>query len=278
MRLDLGDHALVGELHAAQRPRRNAVLLHGLAGTRADWTDILPAFQPSTNAITLDLAGHGDSTAPVRPLGFDQVAESFVRVLNGLQLDRAIWVGYSFGARLLLPFALRYPERVEALVLLSVHPGLEGEACTERRRQDEADARLMETNGLDAWLESWHQRPAFATRRRDTDSWRAEVERKRRTNHAAPLARLMRGLGLGAQPALLERASQIQAPTLLLAGALDPPYLRHAQDLARRIPNGRFEAIPAAGHAVHTENPTAVQDALRVFLHELPVRISARGP
>ena len=58
-------------------------------------------------------------------------------------------------------------------------------------------------------------------------------------------------------PPFWERLGAIQAPTLVLAGAEDPPYIAFAKRLAAIIPRSRAVVVPEAGHAVHLEQPEA---------------------
>lgn len=271
MRVDVGDHAWATTVHRAARTGRTAILLHGFAGSREDWRNVLDAFGPRTTVVTVDLIGHGESDAPEDPgpYAFDRVADALARLADGLGIESAVWVGYSFGARLLLPFALRHPERMDALVLESAHPGISSAAERRRRRdQDLDDAALLETAGLDAFLDRWHARPAFATRRQRAADWMAEVERRRRTNRAPALARCLRGLGLGAQPPLDARLDRIRLPVLLLAGERDEGYSHLARRMASRLPEAQLVVAPGAGHCVHAEAPRAYAAAALRFVAE----------
>ena len=74
-------------------------------------------------------------------------------------------------------------------------------------------------------------------------------------------------MGAGAQAPLHERLSTIEAPTLLLAGALDTKYVGQAEQMAQKLPNATMRVVEGAGHAAHLERPEAfarlVQDQLR---------------
>ncbi len=268
MRIDVGDHELAASSHLALGRRRTVILLHGLAGSRQDWNPFVDALRPECQVVTLDLVGHGESGIPPhRPLTFDRVADELVRVADHFGAARPTWIGYSFGARLLLHLALRHPDRVGALVLESAHPGIQDPAARARRaRQDEDDAALLEREGLETFLDAWHRRDAFQTRRRATRAWDQEVQRKRTSNRPAHLARCLRDLGVGAQPPLLERAAEIKAPTLLLAGSLDVPYVEFARSLHESMARSTLTVVPDVGHCIHCEDPHAWTSQVRSFL------------
>jgi pimeloyl-ACP methyl ester carboxylesterase len=67
----------------------------------------------------------------------------------------------------------------------------------------------------------------------------------------------------------MDRLSEIQVPTLVLAGRHDflfPP--EHQAILADRLPNARLEIIERAGHNPHMERPNEVIEILRSFIAE----------
>lgn len=271
MRIDVGGYKIEVQAYKQKKSRRSVVLLHGLAGTGKDWDPILPVFAPDHDVYTVDLIGHGASDAPTDPdlYTFDALSNALVKLADGLGLQRPIWMGYSLGARLALNFALKHPERVGGLVLESVHPGFDSHhAHAQRMRQDREDAEIVRREGLDVFFERWHRRPVFDTRRKHTQRWAMEVEKKRATNKPEPLANCLQGLGVGAQDYLIEKAQMIDAPTLLVAGLLDPTYVGFARDLRERIPNSRLELVHYAGHGVHIEDADAFRNAIRRFLDE----------
>ena len=61
----------------------------------------------------------------------------------------------------------------------------------------------------------------------------------------------------------LEAAANIKCPALLILGKRDQMApMKAAQALAARIPNARTVALEGAGHALMSEQPDAVLDAL----------------
>ena len=69
-----------------------------------------------------------------------------------------------------------------------------------------------------------------------------------------------------ADPAFVDRATSIEAPVLVLHGALDPRPKRVAERLAASLPHARLVIIPKAGHSPWIEQPKATREALRRFL------------
>lgn len=250
---------------------RAILFLHGYAGTGADWEPLRTALPSGWRFVAPDLPGHGESPMPPA-ISFDKFPAMVDALLDSLQIKKAVFVGYSLGARLALSLAAHIPNRVEGLVLESAHPGLpDDDHRAERRDRDESDARTLEMDGLDAFFSKWHERPVFATRR-NGPGWTEEVAKKRSTNHPRRLAAVMRGLGLSAQPDFLPLLRNYEGPMLLVAGAQDKPYVEHAQRIAAQKPKRRRIVLAHCGHNVHTEQPIVFRDALLGFLQTLPHR------
>ena len=97
------------------------ILIHGLAASLFDWVDLLPALaQAGYHGYALDLLGHGESHKPNRIEDYhvENVFDHFCFWLDSIdQREPLTLVGHSLGGYLALEYALRYPERVRALVL-----------------------------------------------------------------------------------------------------------------------------------------------------------------
>ena len=102
---------------------RPVILIHGLAASLHDWDDLLPALaRTGYSAYALDLLGHGESLKPTELNAYneDAVFGHFKGWLDSLKLERsAVLVGHSLGGYFCLRFAMQFPERVRALVLVN---------------------------------------------------------------------------------------------------------------------------------------------------------------
>ena len=96
------------------------VLLHG-SDHRDDWKVWEPLL-PLGDAYSLvipDLVGYGSSSAPVETPDYRVQADTIKDLLERLSVEKTNLMGTSWGGQVALEFALKWPEAVEALVLLS---------------------------------------------------------------------------------------------------------------------------------------------------------------
>jgi 2-succinyl-6-hydroxy-2,4-cyclohexadiene-1-carboxylate synthase len=169
-------------------------------------------------------------------------------------------VGYSMGGRIALHRALAEPGRWPALILIGVSAGVDDPPA--RRAADEELAAWVEQHPIEEVVARWEAQPVFATQTKEL----VDAQRSGRLSYApAELADLLRGFGQGVMPPVWDRLPELEAPVLLLAGALDEAYVAAGERMASLLPNGTFEAVPAAGHAAHLEQPDAVAERIDSF-------------
>ena len=265
--VDVGDglrlHAAV---HGTGPP---VVLLHGFTGAGDTWDALRVALGHTRTVVAVDLPGHGRSTAPVHPARYRlaRFADDLRRVLDALAIDRTALLGYSLGARAALRFALAHGDRVTALVLESVSPGIADEADRAARARSDAElAEAIERGGIAAFVDRWERLPLWASQAALPEATRAALRSQRLLNDPRGLANSLCGAGAGAEPAVGDRLPALAVPTLLVAGELDAKYADIARAMAEAIPDARAAVVPGAGHAVHLEQPAAFASLVGGFL------------
>lgn len=250
--------AATSELHAVRQGEGpSVVLVHGFTQTSTSWQPIATDLAQDHRVVSVDGPGHGRSCAV--QVGLWEGARLLGRVGG-----TAAYVGYSMGGRLCLHLALSNPSLVRALVLLGATAGYEDAAERAARRDaDEALARGLETDGVDAFLEQWLAQPLFA----DLSPDAADVE-ARRANTATGLAASLRLTGTGTQdPPLWPRLAELEMPVLVVAGEADLKFRAIGERLTASIgSNAQMATVTGAGHAAHLEAPEAFLGVIRPFL------------
>jgi len=234
------------------------LLLHGFTGSARSWSRQIEPWSAQHRVIAPDLLGHGGSDAPTDPAAYalERQAHDLAELLALLEASPAAVVGYSMGARLALVLALSCPDAVDRLVLESPSAGIaDPGARSTRRAADERRADDLEADGLESFIDRWEALPLFASHAALPDDARAELRAERLGHDPRGLAASLRGAGQGVMPPLQDRLAQIEAPTLVVAGALDPAGLERARTVARGMPDARLEIISDAGHSPHLEAP-----------------------
>lgn len=95
------------------------VLLHGGLGAIEMFGPNLPVLAQSRQVIAVDLQGHGRTADIDRPLNVAFMADDIAALLKHLRVEQADIMGYSLGGGVALQTAIRHPEVVRKLVVIS---------------------------------------------------------------------------------------------------------------------------------------------------------------
>ena len=93
------------------------VLLHGNGEDSSYFVHQIAHFSKSYRVIAIDTRGHGQSPRGEGPFAIKQFAEDLKDFLDAINITKAVILGFSDGGNIALEFVLKYPERVEKLIL-----------------------------------------------------------------------------------------------------------------------------------------------------------------
>ncbi|MEE8580127.1 MAG: alpha/beta fold hydrolase [Myxococcota bacterium] len=232
------------------------VLIPGFGSDASVFAYQLPALREHYRASTLHPRGVGLSDGPeaaVYEVGL--LANDTAVVVEGA----AHLVGVSLGAAIALELALRAPESVRSLTLITPFIELGGRLAAVLdawcRIATEAAAETL-AGALIPWLFS----PEFLA---DEARRRRSVAAFARAAPAVPPATLARSAaGMRAwSGSRREDLSRVSAPTLVITAGQDL-LAPDGEEVAAAIPKSRLVVVPGAGHAVTLEAPQAVNTAL----------------
>ena len=252
----------MGTVHVGPAPRLAVsvagdgplvLFLHGIRGDRHNWAPQLEAFSQRWRAAAWDARGYGDSDDYEGPLQFDHFCGDVLRVAEHFGARRMHLVGLSMGGRIARNFALRFPERLQSLTLVSTQPGFDSLAPEEVRRFVTERRSAPTPEGVRRLLGSRAEPAAFE------NLWRSVCAVRE-----APYQKTLEASVAQDRGAPIEN---IRVPTLVVAGDEDtvyPPAL--AQETARRIPNARLVMIEGAGHLPNLEQPARFNDIVMDFI------------
>jgi 3-oxoadipate enol-lactonase len=219
------------------------VLLHGLTATRryvVMGSKYLERY--GHRVISYDARGHGESepAASKREYAYDDLAADLEAVLDRLGVERAVLVGASMGAHTAVRFALRSPDRVGGMVVIT--PGFAPDHGSEEvTARYDAYAAGLRSAGIDGFLAAMDQS-------RLPEQWRETVMtviRQRLSGHrhleavadaleVVPRSRPFESWG---------QLAQFEIPTLVVGSRdeADPDHPLHvAERYAAAIPNAEL--------------------------------------
>jgi pimeloyl-ACP methyl ester carboxylesterase len=241
------------------------VLLHGWNGSTFDMRYAIPELAQQHRVIALDLLGYGYSARPADGDYSIGGQVEFVRgVMDGLGIARATVLGHSMGGAIATQLALRYPDRVERLVLVS--------SATVREMQRGRLVGLLLRPFVPLLTLIFARRSAVRRALRGVVHDPALVTPEVIEGHYRPLR--MKGHMEASSKQLSDRrhdapfdARQIRKQTLILWGEHDRVVpLSTGRELAQLIPNAELAIARGAGHLALEEEPGECNRMLLEFL------------
>ena len=235
------------------------VLLHGAAGTSLMWAPNIEALSREYRTVAVDQVGEFGKSVCAKPIQSLQDLIAWLDELIGAikTRERVSLVGMSYGGALAAQYALRFPERLENVVLLAP-------AVTILRPPAEFWARLMalgiaRQRGLRAFF-----RWIFADKARTDPQWiDATIEQlalnmRSIQRHKLPMPRMLTDTEWG----------NLGTPALFLAGENEVIYSaeKAVRRLKRVAPQVTAEIIPSAGHDLTFTQSVMVNERILRFL------------
>jgi pimeloyl-ACP methyl ester carboxylesterase len=248
------------------------VLVHGWLGSRQTWSGMRPALERRHRVVSLDLRGHGASSAPDAGYTALDMAGDVAGLIRELALGPSVVLAHSMGASVATRLAIAEPGLVSALVL--VDPDYGGDpahradlAALIRDADDETvKARVVhlfrtriDAATRSAALRELHLAGVLATRAR-------VVAQTLRAN-------LDPATSIRFRPeaeAVLPRRTQpvLSLHRLAARAAWESGQATH--------PSSAAVVVPSAGHWIHEERPDLLVERMEAWVDALTPRTGAR--
>lgn len=98
---------------------KTIVFIHGLSDNMLYWQPLINSIKNQYRILRYDLRGHGLSEWKNEKISMSTYVDDLNNLLNKLEITSANLVGFSLGSAIALDFAIKYPQRVSSLVLIS---------------------------------------------------------------------------------------------------------------------------------------------------------------
>ena len=228
------------------------VLLPANPGESRDFDAIAPQLAQRFRLIRLDWPGYGGSPAPQPPesAGAGLFLERFDAFMDGLEIASAHLLGNSVGANVAVHYALRKPQRVRSLVLVSPGGFTSHNALTRAfcRLQGQVWFKRLLGSGFTRWY------------LRERNEWTRAMIARAGGEQATPAALAVNAAVwrsfLEPRHDLRQAATALRLPTLVVNGRHDPvlPPQTDGRNAVRAIPGAR-QLVLDCGHAPFAELP-----------------------
>jgi pimeloyl-ACP methyl ester carboxylesterase len=227
------------------------LLTHGYSATSQMWRGQVEALSKDHTLVLWDMRGHGQSDYPENQAEYseEKTVADMAALLDAVGAKTAIVGGLSLGGYMSLAFNATYPDRVRALLIIDTGPGY---------KKDEA-------------RDGWNANAVRTAERYERDglgplSGGSAERRIAQHRDATGLARAGRGMLTQKNARVIESLPNVKAPSIVIVGEKDTPFLAASDYMAAKIPNCAKAVIPNAGHAANIDNPQDFNEAVTGFL------------
>ena len=245
------------------------VLLHPTPVDHRFWLAAAEILAGKYRVILPDLRGHGQSELGEGSITVEKLAADAGRLLDHLEMGRALFGGCSIGGYTLFEIWRTMPARVEAFAFCCSKAQADTEAA--RAKREETIAKVRE-RGTAEFIESNLETLIGSGARR---RWPEKVAEAREMMQAVPVESIVAvQQGLAARPDSVVTARTMRIPCCVIAGGEDPGSTpADMRLLAEQIRNGGYGAeyseIPDAGHYAPFEQPELVARILGRFFESV---------
>lgn len=214
------------------------ILLHGNGGNSSSFFYVVNHFMKKRRVITVDTRGHGCSPRGEGAFTLKRFADDLKELTDGMGIDKFDVVGYSDGGNIAMLFALKYPEKVNSMVLNGANMFPEG--------LEEKDLK---------WI---------------TKSYKSAKKALRRNPQNVKAREMYELMSLMVKEPHItsEELSTLDIPTLVLVGSRDAIKPEHTRLIANSIKGARLCTVEG-GHNIVKTNPLEYIGALENFYKEI---------
>lgn len=244
------------------------VLVPGFASGAWSWFKQIEELAKHFRVITFDPRGvaNSETDGDETEISIQAIADDIAHLLDRLKIERAHLLGASFGGFVALEFALKFPERLDKLILACTSFGganhvapsaeiLAAFASTQNMNDSERIRRYF----IPAFT------PDFAARQPDEVEQFCRLRERNFVPESTYLSQLFSATKFDAE----SRVAEIKAATLVLSGDADSvvPF-ENSINLAKAIPNAQLKIIENGSHLFFVEQAAEFNETVRKFLEE----------
>ena len=217
------------------KDKTHLILLHGNGEDGSYFKNQIDYFSDKYRVIALDTRGHGKSPRGTEPFTIEQFSCDLYDFMVRLDISNAVILGFSDGANIAMKFAMRYPDKVRALILNGGNLNPKG---VKRTTQIPIEIGYR--------IARW-----FSSKSPDA---RKNAE--------------MLGLMVNEPDIEPNELASIIVPTLVICGSKDMIKESHTKEIAENIPNAKLSIIKG-NHFIANKQHATFNNAVEEFLQTI---------
>jgi 2-hydroxy-6-oxonona-2,4-dienedioate hydrolase len=251
--------AKINYVESGDTSKPTVILLHGLGGSLANWQLNIPAFAQNYHVIALDQVGFGKSDKPFLKYRVGTYVDFLDKFMSELKIEKASMVGNSMGGWVAGLMAIKYPNRVEKIVLADA-------AGIVPANYSESDVYQLNNSTRDeirANMKRIFANPVLQTNEALVDQF---MMARIAANDGYTINSIIDSIRRR-EDYLNDRLGEIKKPTLIIWGKQDGLLpVADAYTYNKGIAGSELAVFDGCGHAPQFEKATDFNKAVSAFL------------
>lgn len=253
------------------------ILIHGIGGKKETWIAQRKALSKCFRVIMFDMRGVGKSDRPDMPYTMEMLADDVKRLMDFLKIDSAHIIGRSLGGMVAQYFTLKYPDKVNRLVLMTTNPRVPDDKAAEfiKEGRIEEIKQLQKNPQKSFWKKSrvlFHKN--FRKKMKENpekkfygifsanDLIEETTKNPSKPQDVENLSNTLKSHDI------LDKLENIKNETLLISGSHDRLTPKSSMmEIHKRIPNSKIKILENSGHFLHLSHAPEVNEILINFLN-----------
>ena len=250
------------------------IILHGLYGSSDNWGTIAKKLGDDFTVYLPDLRNHGQSPHSQKH-DYDSMRDDLLELANDLSLKKFFLAGHSMGGKVAISFALKWPERLNGLLIADISPfAYENKSHPAYQQHSNILNSILSVN-LDHITTRAEVEKALAQKIGDEKTLGLIMKNLQRTSGTSftwkiNVLSLLHNLGkiMEGSERKADFSRQVTGfPVIFLRGG-DSDYLPESDfnDILHLFPAAEIVDVPGAGHWIQVDKPDEVIENIRKLL------------
>ena len=241
------------------------IFIHGFPFDKSSWQPQIEFLKKTQRVIAYDIRGFGKSSAGGVKTSISLFADDLIKLMDALQINKAVVCGLSMGGYILLNAVTHYPERFKAIILSDTQCIADSDEAKKKRYKT---IDQIKAGGLNDFAEAFIKN-IFCQESLNNNTG---LIQKIKNIILSTLPETITGTlsALAQRPEMCSSLNEISMPALILCGKEDIiTPLAQAESLHSSIPDSELYSIDKAGHMSNIEQPDRFNLHLAVFISGL---------
>lgn len=241
------------------------IFIHGFPLNKSSWQPQMEFLKKNHRVIAYDIRGFGNSTVGKEKQSISLFADDLVKLMDALEIKKAIVCGLSMGGYILLNALNRYPEKFEVIILSDTQCIADTPVGKEKRYKT---IQQINEDGLNNFVEAFLKNIFCEESLTD----KKEVVEKIQNIILSTQPEIITGTlnALAQREEMCSSLDKISVPTLIICGKEDKVTpLAQSDFMLSKIKNSILHTIEKAGHLSNLEQPNEFIKQVENFISDL---------